>query len=254
MLLYFPSMHAEFAAAELPAEVRFLDPGLAGKADDRVRPEGLPLDPRAAKAFVEESVRFGEQFGSIKDISYFTAGRMENFFDQTSMAIRTELRTRLEETGPIQEQAFRARAQGLLLLAHELEERHLEAVSHQRGARGGHLKLVAALGLSDEDLEDMRELGLRDEGEGEAEPAPLSSSWRMVFEAMLLLADGAAFYTDDPHVLADLEDRGLMAPADSGRMTKAPAWKVLGLPKADASRPWLDREIAVSVPAASTMA
>lgn len=253
MLLYFPSMHAEFVAG-LPAEVRFLDPGLAGKADGRFRPEGLPLDPRSAKAFVEESLRFGEQFGSIKDISYFTAGRMENFFDQTSMAIHTELRTRLGEAGQAQEHAPRARAQGLLLLAHELEERHLEAVAHQRSARGGHLKLVTALGFDAEDLEDMRELGLRDEGEGEAEPAPLSSSWRMVFEAMLLLADGVDFYTDDPQVLAELEERGLMAPADSGRTAKAPAWRVLGLPKPDARRPWLDREVVVSAPATPTMA
>lgn len=250
MLLYFPSMHAELASPGLPEEVRFLDPGLAGEDDARFRPDGLPLDPRAARAFADESLRFGEQFGKIKDISFFAAGRMENFFDQTSMAIHAELRARLKGADQPLEPAARARAQGLLLLAHDLEKRHLEAIAHQHGAQSGRLKLAAALGLDDEDAEELWELGLQDEGEDAAEPAPLSESWRVVFEAMLLLAGKVDFYTDDPQTLADLEDLGLLSSSAAGRMARAPAWKLLGLKKADARRPWLDSEVVVRAPAA----
>lgn len=251
MLLNFPSMHPEFAGVDDITRVRYLDPGLDGPIAERYfRPEGLPLNPKAAMAFVEESLRFGEQFGSAKDLAYFASGCIENFFDQTSMAIRTELRSRLEGREAPRETAARARAQGMLLLGHSLEQRTLEAIRHQNGARDGHLKLAEALGFSEEDREDLREFGLGREDDEPLEPSPLASVWRAVLEAMILLTGCTEFHTSDSLVLADIDELGLLSTGESGRTGTAPAWRFLGLAKADAGRPWLDREITILAPAA----
>ncbi len=248
MLLYFPSMHVQFASDEPPLRVRFLDPGLVEQADGRfVRPEGLPLDPRSARAFVEESLRFGEQFPTIKDLSYYAVGRHENCFDQTSMAIRSELRARIEGVSKASDST--TTAQSLLLLAYSLEQRILETDACLKGVQGGHAKLVTALGFSEEDLEDLREMGLRDAEDIHQEPAPLASAWRNVLEAMLMLTGCVEYYTDDPHVLADLEELGLLGSGcDSGGI-EDPAWKILGLTKPDDKRPWLNAVISVFCPA-----
>ncbi|EMG38866.1 hypothetical protein PCS_00502 [Desulfocurvibacter africanus PCS] len=247
MLLYFPSMHLEFASAETPPEVCFLDPGFAEQTDGRsVRPTGLPMDERSAKAFVQESLRFGEQFPNIKDLSYHAVGKQENCFDHTSMAIRSELRARIEGVSTENDFASKARAQSLLLLAYSLEQRVLEVDACQEGVQSGHDKLAMALGFSEDDFEEMREMGLQDALEIPQEPAPLSSTWRNVFEAMLLLTGCADYYTDDPQVLADLEEQGLVGAGYGHGTFKIPAWKVLGLSKADAKRPWLNGEISVS--------
>lgn len=249
MLLYFPSMHLEFASGNVPAEVCFLDPGLATRADGRfVRPSGLPLEPGSARAFVEESLRFGEQFPNIKDMSYYIAGKLENYYDQTSMAIRSELHARLEGVSRENDSASKLRAQSLLLLAYSLEQRVLEAGACQEGVRKGQAKLVTALGFNEEDLEELREMGVQDEMETFQEPAPLASAWRNVLEAMLVTTDCADYYTDDPQVLVDLEEQGLTGTGDCCGLLKAPAWKILGLPKADTKRPWLDGEISISYP------
>jgi hypothetical protein len=249
MLLYFPSMHLEFASAETPLGVCFLDPGLAEQADGRaVRPAGLPMDERSARAFVQESLRFGEQFPNIKDLSYHAVGKQENCFDQTSMAIRSELRARIEGVRTENDSASRARAQSLLLLAYSLEQRVLEADACQEGVQSGHARLATALGFSEDDLEEMREMGLQEELEIPQEPTPLASAWRNVFEAMLLLTGCADYYTDDSQVLADLEEQGLVGGGNGPGTITAPAWKVLGLSKADARRPWLNSEVSVSCP------
>lgn len=249
MSLYFPSLHLEFVSGSIPSEIRFLDPGLDSRDDGRfVRPADLPLDHRNAKAFVEESLRFGEQFPNIKDMSYYIAGKLENYYDQTSMAIRSELRARLEGVSPENDSASKLRAQSLLLLAYSLEQRVLEAGACQEDVRSGQAKLVTALGFSEEDLEELHEMGLQDEMEAFQEPAPLASAWRNVLEAMLVITECAEYYTDDPHVLADLEEQGLLTSGACSGPLRVPAWKILGLPRSDAKRPWLDREISISCP------
>jgi hypothetical protein len=247
MLLNFPSMHLEFASAEAPLEVRFLDPGFAEQAGGRsVRPAGLPMDERSAKAFVRESLRFGEQFPNIKDLSYHAVGKQENCFDQTSMAISSELRARVEGVSSENDFASKARAQSLLLLAYSLEQHVLEADACQEGVQSGHAKLAMALGFSEDDWEEMREMGFQDTQEVSQDPAPLASAWRNVFEAMLLLTNCADYYTDDPQVLADLEEQELVGASNGHGTFKVPAWKVLGLSKADAKRPWLNGEVSIS--------
>lgn len=260
MLLYFPSMHLELAGPMLPADVRFLDPGLAAQGHERLfRPEALPLEPQMAKSFVEESLRFGEQFKDTKEIGYFIAGRLENYFDQTSMALSAELRSRMKATTeliqsaqpaqPVSSAALaaKAKAQGLLLLAFSMEEHFLEVDSLMQGARSGQVELTERLGFTDDDLKELREFGLQGEAASQREPAPLAPSWRNILEAMLLLTDSRAYYTDDPQVLSDLEEQGA-EPSDSTRCIQGSAWKILGLPKPNPGKPWLDLAVSIQLP------
>jgi len=254
MLLYFPSMHLELAGPMLPADVRFLDPGLAAQGHERLfRPEALPLEPQMAKSFVEESLRFGEQFKDTKEIGYFIAGRLENYFDQTSMALSAELRSRMKATAQPNQPAnsvplaAKAKAQGLLLLAFSMEEHFLEVDSLMQGARSGQVELTERLGFTDDDLKELREFGLQGEAASQREPAPLAPSWRNILEAMLLLTDSRAYYTDDPQVLSDLEEQGA-EPSDSTRCIQGSAWKILGLPKPNPGKPWLDLAVSIQLP------
>ncbi len=61
--------------------------------------------------------------------------------------------------------------------------------------------------------------------------------WRRLLEAFVLLAPGQELVTADEPIIAALLEAGLAAP--QGVFT-APAWKLAGLDRCPAARPWLD--------------
>lgn len=264
MILYFPHMHPELlseeARAALPAEVRFLDPGLA-PADSAAHalPESAPFDRRTAKAILADTLRFGESVAAPRDIAvHGLLQQAETLAPEGARQVAAEVERSIAGVAQAESRAdpldeARRQAQTLLLLAWNLEERLVELRGIDQRLRESWQRLgesVAPAEAAETDVaeegdldEDSRQLGqvlahmTPPDAEPDAEKAGLP--WRRMLQAFAVLAPGARLATTDPSVGSALREAGLV----SSGTAAAPAWRLAGLDRCPEDRPWLDAEL-----------
>lgn len=266
MTLYFPHLHPDLlpdsGRQALPEGVRFLDPGLA-KPDspDHVLPAAAPFDRSLAKAILADTMRFGESVANPRDIAvHGLLQQAQALAPESGRLVQAQVERSMAKAGsqpgaaadPLLE--ARRQAQTLLLLAWNLEERLLDLRQIDAGLRDSWARLgesvaspesaEAGAPAAQSDAEDGQEVdnnalavgkmlsGLTlPDAYGEALP------WRRILEAFAVLAPGQALLTADAAIAQALREAGL--PEVQGAFT-APAWRLSGLDRCPAARPWLD--------------
>jgi hypothetical protein len=249
-LLWFPDLTPALVRANAPEETFFLDPGIASEpAPPLWQPPTLPLDADTARIFLRESARFaGEQARGRQSLAASALSR-DDFYAQTSLAIRSQLTAaaQADPARPIQA----IQAQQTLLLAWQVEQQALEIQALQRSIRTGWDDLAQTLGVDESDA--MPPLA----GEMDfPEDAAQLLSWQTILEALLCFAPPQALLTtsrkDILAALAELEScdpatcpeqlpqpaQALLA-AGAARLARAPGWSLSGRTRPPADRPWL---------------
>lgn len=273
MTLYFPLLHPELLSGaqrqSLPGGVRFLDPGLAKPGSPLHRmPESAPFDRGLARAILADTLRFGESVSSPRDIAaHGLLQQAEALSPESGRLVLAEVERTLAGAGgaaaaqadPLLE--ARRQAQTLLLLAWSLEERILDLRGIDADLReswerlGESVNPAEAADLephaaesADEGLVDGEALAVGSVLAGMALPDEYADSapWRRVLEAFAALAPGSDLVTADEAVISALREAGL---PERGGVFEAPAWRLAGLDRCPADRPWLDAPLRLAVAA-----
>lgn len=154
-LLFFPRLQANLLGHQPPPGVKFVNPGLKipGTGGDCWRPGGLVLDEHQAERYIQESLGFGEQFTSPADLAYFARASCNDFYANTSAAIRSEFSRSLRTAkGGMEREQIDPHLKGqmILLLVWTFEKKIHEFCSiHDKNLDLGH-RLQTSLGLDEE--------------------------------------------------------------------------------------------------------
>lgn len=251
MILSLPFLHPALLAAHTPGLVRCLDPGVlpGATANDDPRdaqrlwrPANLPLEPRQAAAMVADWLERAAQMGKPGDLSAWALRAAEgegDFFSDSSMAISRDLLAAERGQSPASRPGAadpRLQAQLYLLLAWGMEERILEMVSLEDLLQGGQRRFFESLGMGDEDLAELAELGAAGPEAADASPlAELLGRWRATLRAMwTLVPDVRGFYVEAPEILTELAEMADISfvPADNGLLVASLAAETLLGPQA----------------------
>jgi hypothetical protein len=262
MLIYFPYMHEELLPFAPLDHVVFLDPGLedASPSDAYYRPESLPVSPKQGAALLNDCLRFGEQFKDPSEMAFFGAQTPEEYFKESTLTIKNELRARLNgEVESSQQHDNVPNAQFTLMLAWSLEKGLVESRELEQGVRDSWDMLGQNLGVENAD-EREAVLG-RTVGETSAPAVTPSLPWQRVMESMppFLPEDAVLVVEEHAPCVGLWEDVGVVfeeAPKDLGlpeasRVCRAAPWLLAGRKHCPESMPWAEREIVVAVVAAS---
>lgn len=264
LLITFPHLHPDAGRTGTDQGVLSFDPGMQDEPPPCAwRPADLPLSPAMARAFLRESDRFALEHGRDKAKLSARALVGDDFYAQTSLAIRSRLTSQAGQPPPDAAQAVQA--QQVLLLAWQLEQQFLEMRDMQR-------RIDA----------DLDELGRILDPEGEAgdrlsaadpllwEDESLGLPWRTILEALLLFTPAeAVLSTSDRTVLDALGDldpgfeihpdgfpEDLAAAVRHGRVRlfRAPGWRLAGRTRPAADKPWLEafRTVLLAPPPAAS--
>ncbi|MDY7001725.1 MAG: hypothetical protein SVS15_08090 [Thermodesulfobacteriota bacterium] len=211
LVLYFPEMHKQAAGSRTIPGLNFLDPGLEKEMDldAYFRPAGLPLDPGSAEKWLKQALNFAGQFNP-KELAFFNAGKMEDFYSNTSMAIRSELMGL--EKGALSDQdesMHRLKAQMTLLLAWAMERDRLEIAGIDQGLSETWEKFEHNLGLEPGDRAQVGHSPDIKIGNAFA-PTQDEFSWKPVLEAFLcLMPEDAVLFVEEPMIYETWLDQGL---------------------------------------------
>ena len=229
MMLSFPFLHRELSSSVMPEGAQTLDPGLGAAAGGFLPPD-LPLDARAAKGYLAESMAYGESFASARDMAAQLRQGRSPLDPEGSGAIRSGLlggeeRARREAARKIEQ--VRLHAQAALLFAWTLEERLLDLVRLDGEVDEGMEKLRHSLGIDEDGLEDDFDedatalLSAAEVEDPRAEVrTELLGSWRTVLRAMSVLVPEADFVTAEKAVFDDLVEEGVrFAPCSEADVT-----------------------------------
>jgi len=254
-------MHPEGAPRAASLGVRFLDPGLEGNQQEGLfwTPEGLPLDRRQAKRYIEEALSFGEQFQDYKELEYLRAAGLEDFFSGTTSSLSDELKRRLGEQGDEREdpeQERRQQGQMVLLLSWMLEDKLLQVDSGEQEYRSMMAELRESLGM-----EDSGEPRPNDEEEDLGAWVADFSRWANLMPWFLLfLPREGILYLEEEEIWRSLEDNGLESKplpdftgyeelqtwarekGISGELGVGEGWRLALMTGPDGNLSWLDRE------------
>lgn len=251
MLIVFPVLYPELLPRPAPVGALFLDPGYEDVPRDGAwRPQGLPLEPWAARALVADAMGFGAQFrhpGEMTSYALAPGKRAE-----TPSAIRSELLARVRgQTAGTGEDPERAQAQFVLLLAWVQQQRRAEAEMLRRGAADARARLDRTLigGAAGEpdpletDPADPEALAIGaalahfDLPLPDDDPLP----WAGVLEAMVrFLPEDAHLWVTEPAAVAAFDaavEFSALASDETGhlpagtRCAHAPLWQLLGRPE-----------------------
>jgi hypothetical protein len=268
MTLYFPHLHpallSDLERQALPQGVHFLDPGLARPdSPDHVLPEAAPFDRSLARAILADTLRFGESVADPRDIAvHGLLQQAQVLAPESGRLVLAEVERSIigaeGQSGASADRMLEARrqAQTLLLLAWNLEERMLDLRQIDAGLRDSWARLgesVASPESADADTSLLSTVSGAEEGEeadGDAlavgkvlsgltlpEADSEALPWRRILEAFAVLAPDQALVTADEYIAASLREAGL---AESKGVFEAPAWKLAGLDRCPAARPWLE--------------
>lgn len=283
MTLYFPHLHPDLLSDSerqaLPDGVRFLDPGLARPdSPDHVLPESAPFDRRLAKAILADTMRFGESVANPRDIAvHGLLQQVQALAPESGRLVQATVeRTIVGGAGaqgqpgatPDPQLEARRQAQTLLLLAWNLEERMLDLRQIDAGLRDSWARLGQSV-ASPEEADEADEAGAASqsaaaEGEeadsdalavgktlsglGLPEPDGETLPWRRILEAFAVLAPGEALVTADADIASALREAEVPEARDA---FEAPAWRLSGLDRCPAARPWLDVPVRLACVAAA---
>jgi len=219
MILCFPFLHHELALSGLPEGVLTVDPGLGAPTPGSFTPQDLPLDVRAAKGYLAESVAFGEQFASARDMAAVLRQGGSPLDPEGAGSIRAGLldgEERARQEAARRAGQIRLHAQAALLFAWASEERFMDLSRLDAVVDEGMDRLRRSLGLDEEEPDDEESAALSAAmaaAPGDEARAGLVRSWRTVLRAMCVLAPEADFFTAEQAVLDDLREEGaLFAP------------------------------------------
>jgi hypothetical protein len=208
--VYFPAMHRSLVRREVPGWVRFLEPGLEKVVSEgNFQPTGLPLPPAQARSFLGESIRFGEQFKKPEEMRFFGVVPFEDFYSQTSMAIRSRLANVEAPEDPSHDLL---RAQKTLLLQWFYEERQMEMHSLEKDIDHSMNSVESILGI-DAEHEDLLEIA---EGDSAEECPEIIEAGTALIEAFLtVVPDDVPLFTLDSGLLERLRDMGALFAQDA---------------------------------------
>ncbi len=255
--IFFPWMHSQFLKCEIPSWVYFLDPGLSEKKNSNKywRPDSLPLDTKTAQKYIEESLLFGRQFQDPREISYLGGQSFEDFFSDTSMAIRSEIRhfgtssdqDKMEQSGD----QF-VKAQMALLLAWYTEENVIGYQEIEQGLQGKWNDFWDALGILKEDLDS---LSLSSSFLTKSQIQEFSFySWQKLMPWFLcFLREEAVLFFLDPEIYQTMVEHGVTFDRDSSCEShqenglndlwsaQAYGWKLCLQSSPSKTLPWLNK-------------
>ena len=208
-----------------PEGVFLLDPGV-GTRDEvpKWTPENLPMDRRQTKRYLSDCLRFGEQFASPRELSFFAAGSLDDFYSGSVHSIRSELRN-MEDTGTegMEGQKRRQQAQMMLVLAWSLEEKLLELAELDAKVSEAWIRFDSELGMEDDDRH-VRRLA-RNSGRGHL-LAPEIPWQEFVLAYLELVPPGTCLFLSDSKVREAWEESGVDFTALSSRQVTSlpPSW------------------------------
>lgn len=249
--LCFPELDPRAVRTGMPIDAFFFDPGAPDNASPRSwKPANLPLAEDTTRAFLRESARFAQEHA--KSGTGLSAGTMhrEDFYAQTSLAIRARLTQAADPEESARNRAVQA--QQVLLLAWQLEQQALEIREMQQAVHEGLDDLSKALGVDEADDGPFSPGGLN-LADDDARELP----WRMILEAMLhfappwaILATGnegvRTVFEEWPDAPAGLVPAGasrIISPlldSGAGRLVHGPGWRLAGRTRCPADKPWLE--------------
>ncbi len=214
MILLFPFLHRELVP-DLPDSVITVNPGLAGIDPQNYTPPDLPLDSRAAKAYLAESVAYGESFATARDMAAVLRQGGSPLDPESGGAIRSGLvgdEERARKEAERKAAQTRMHAQAALLFAWALEDRLIDFSRLDAVVDAGMDKLRKTLGLDEDDLDDEESAALASAmapDSGDEARLELIRSWRTVLRAMSVLVPEARFLTTERAVRDDLAEEGV---------------------------------------------
>lgn len=235
---------------DLPPETLFCDPGAHAQPQPRTwRPDGLPMPPDVARAFLRESRRFAQEHGKGK-ASLATASLVrEDFYAQTALAIRAKLTAANESRGG---DDFSLRAQQVLLLAWQLEQENLELRSMHRHVQADMAALAQTLGDDDADMDENRTFA----HEPLLQEPTSSPPWQRIVQALMFFTPPRIVLTTfNIEVAAAMEEAGLKSAGPrldqvstelaalvrdgKARLLELPGWRIAGQSRQPEEKPWL---------------
>lgn len=213
LIVYCPGMRRETPMPGLVPGMRFLDPGTGdGKDQGAYLPDSLPLDRKAARSWLSQTLEFGSRFiKRPRDIAAMKAAEAETAHRETSH----EIRSRILDGGSApcdREQAPdpAMAAQMTLLLARNAEDELLKAKGMGRGVQDAWLRFRGSLGLDDEVDGDAPRTPLNARLEGMETGLEEAVPWRPVFKAFLtLVPENAILFVDRPDMLGQWLEAGV---------------------------------------------
>ncbi|WP_028574503.1 hypothetical protein [Desulfonatronovibrio hydrogenovorans] len=204
LIIHFPFMHEDFVSEQLRSLALFLNPGLVEDTPNAFRPERLVLSPKEANFFLNQSIQFGEQFKKPSDMAYLGVKNNDDFYSDTSLALRWQISTYDQDKNHTQPSQELLQAQQMLILEYVFEER------------------VADLRLLDRDLGETwkkfdQDLGIeREDGDFayiDRDPVSglsTSADWKKLLWAFAMLLPRSVFLlVHDPETASELEEAGL---------------------------------------------
>jgi len=211
--LFFPYMHPELNENKLPDWVLFLDPGIAkakGYTTSFYQPGNLKITEKDALRYLENSLNFGEQFQDPKEISYLLGADYEDFYQETSMEIRSllegsDMDSEISEKDNSYE--YLKKAQMALLLSWALEERLKEYKDLQQGVNDQWENLLQDLGVESE--EDSYLPGL-DSG-SQTLYLQRELDWLKILPWFLFFAGDWSLFVEDSQIIEQWKEHGLLA-------------------------------------------
>jgi hypothetical protein len=265
-LILFPSMHPELVPADLPREVRILNPGIMAEQPSNLgfwRPDDLPLDHRQAARFLSESLGFGERFQKPSDLNYFASAGLEDYYSGTSLSIQSEFKRAAGLSGGAEPNGHgakqrRLQAQMSLLLAWRFEESLVEYRQLRQGVSQTWRQLQQTIGLEGDSAPFAGGPGMQEPHEANSSsslPWPRLLPWFLVF---LHPDDGLAVV--DQTVMSEWEEAGLSGQPLSRedceafgldvsflesfqvQVIRAPGWRLALKDADDEDMPWLQED------------
>lgn len=266
--LNFPEMHPELVANCLPENIFFLDPGLNAKdRDARYWPIPQPeLDKNKALSSLSDLLQMGERFAEAGGLNYFAQAGLEDFYEHTSLAIRSELSQIInpdQDKAGQTAQSARLRSQILLLLDWALEERLTEFNSLQEQVHKTWTQLSQDLGIEKEDERFAYTADLLPTPQGLGGTMPVLP-WESILEAFLcFIPEESTLFTTNNNVLESIQRQGHELVELPGkdyltfRKDKAvegekilysvyqPGWVLAAKDELPAQKPWLSKNISI---------
>ena len=152
ILIHFPYMHKELVCSCLLDKALFFNPGLdIQDSEGYFLPSNLILNPREARNYLNECLRFGEQFKKPSDMAYFGLKGFEDFYSDTGLAIKSELLGFKEEKKEDEHFLELKKAQMHLLLRYAFEERIIELNQIDEKLKRSWQKFEEVLGVEKDD-------------------------------------------------------------------------------------------------------
>jgi hypothetical protein len=263
-------MHAELLSGLPEVQVCLLDPGLsqvrsAEGIPELWQPAGLPLQAGQAQTYLQQVQSLALQYPDPKQLALQAREGHPPLFAQTSAALASELRQRLEPKQQTQEQKreqeYALQAQMVLLLAWDLEEQTLEQGRLEQNLEDKWQRLQDMLGADEEQPDYFPSRGFFHRGT--AAGTELASWPSLLAWFLFFLQPGDWLYVDQDWIYQEWQDRGLLPEpllpeearelglqegAGKWKRLRAKGWDLVLDRRGKRHKPWLEQEFPVLMP------